>query len=145
MSKPTPNPEAADAPLVLVVDDYADGREACAEYLAFAGFRISEAGTGEEALAKAFRELPAVILMDLSLPDVDGWECMRRLRADERTRATLILAVTAHALDEYARSAREAGADAVVTKPYLMPDLIAEIRRGLTSKAVLQPSRGRRT
>ena len=134
----------AEAPLVLVVDDYPDGREACAEYLAFAGFRVTEAGTGEEALAKSFAEQPQVILMDLSLPDIDGWECMRRLRADERTHAALILAVTAHALDEYARSAREAGADGVITKPYLMPDLIAEIRRGLEARFKLQDSRGRR-
>jgi CheY-like chemotaxis protein len=135
----------AEPPLVLVVDDYPDGREACAEYLAFAGFRVTEAGTGEEALAKSFADTPHVILMDLSLPDIDGWECMRRLRADDRTRSALILAVTAHALDEYARSAREAGADAVITKPYLMPDLIAEIRRGLETRFQLKDSRGRRT
>jgi len=141
----TATPKAADAPLVLVVDDYPDGREACAEYLAFAGFRVTEAGTGEEALAKSFGENPQVILMDLSLPDIDGWECMRRLRVDERTQGTLIIAVTAHALDEYARSAREAGADAVITKPYMMPDLIAEIRRGLDASFKLKSSRGRRT
>ncbi len=140
----SPRPTASESPLVLVVDDYPDGREACAEYLAFAGFRVTEAGTGEEALAKSFAENPQVILMDLSLPDIDGWECMRRLRADERTHAALILAVTAHALDEYARSARDAGADAVITKPYLMPDLIAEIRRGLEARSTLKDSRGRR-
>jgi two-component system OmpR family response regulator len=133
-----------EAPLVLVVDDYLDGREACAEYLAFAGFRVSEAANGAEAMAKAFAEQPHVILMDLSLPDIDGWECMRRMRSDDRTRDTLIIAVTAHALDEYARTAREAGADSVITKPYLMPDLIAAIRRGLDGTP-MHGSRGRAT
>jgi len=122
------------APSVLVVDDYGDGREACVSYLEFTGFRVSEASTGREALDKAFADPPEVILMDLSLPEVDGWECLRRLRADERTRGALMIALTAHALDEYARSAREAGADAVVTKPCMFPDLVAEIERGLAKR-----------
>jgi two-component system cell cycle response regulator DivK len=130
------------APLVLVVDDYQDGREACAEYLAFAGFRVTEASDGAEALRKAFAELPDAVLMDLSLPVIDGWECMVRLRADERTRHMLVIALTAHALDAYVASARDAGADSVITKPCVLPELVQAIRRGLAARDLAKAERG---
>ena len=81
---------AADSskPLVLVVDDYQDAREMYAEYLEFSGFRVEQATNGAEALDKAFALLPDVILMDLSLPIIDGWEATRRLKGDERTRTS---------------------------------------------------------
>jgi CheY-like chemotaxis protein len=119
------------APLVLVVDDYADGREMCAEYLTYSGFRVEQAEDGNEALEKAFRDRPDVVLMDLSLPGIDGWEATRRLKADPRTRDVRIIALTAHALETYAEQAREAGCDAIVTKPCLPSELAAEVRRQL--------------
>lgn len=122
----------APAPLVLVVDDYTDGRELLVEYLSFSGFRVEQAADGPEALDKARALLPDVILMDLSLPTLDGWEVTRRLRADAATRATRIIAVTAHALESHAESSRAAGCDAVVTKPCLPADLLVEVRRQLT-------------
>ena len=75
---------ARSGALVLVVDDYEDAREMYAEYLAYSGFRVAEARTGVEALEKAFELLPDLILMDLSLPVMDGWEATRRLKADAR-------------------------------------------------------------
>src|SRR4051812_26747627 len=75
-----------EAPLVLVVDDSEDGRLICAEYLAFRGFRVVTAIDGEEALMLAADLLPDLILMDLSLPIVDGWEATRHLQRNERTR-----------------------------------------------------------
>jgi CheY-like chemotaxis protein len=121
----------SQTPLVLIVDDYAEGREICAEYLAFRGYRVATAEDGLEAIEKALELLPDVILMDLSLPRLDGWEASRRIRADARTRHIPILALTAHALSSARRRALEAGCDAVVTKPCPPRDLEAAVRRQL--------------
>lgn len=122
-------------PLVLVVDDYQDAREMYAEYLEFSGFRTVEARNGQEALAQAFALTPDVILMDLSLPVMDGWEATRRLRADERTRNIPIVALTGHALTGQEDGAKDAGCDAYVTKPCLPDALVREIRRILGARA----------
>lgn len=121
----------AEPPLVLIVDDVDDGREICAEYLQFRGFRVATAADGLEALEKAFELLPDLILMDLSLPKLDGWEATRRLKQDERTRTIPVIALTAHALVSTHERAREAGCDAVVTKPVLPRELEQEVRRQL--------------
>jgi two-component system, cell cycle response regulator DivK len=121
-------------PLVLVVDDVDHGREIFAEYLEFRGFRVATAADGLEALEKAFDLRPDVILMDLSLPGIDGWEATRRLKSDERTRAIPIIALTAHALASAHEKAREVGCNAVVTKPCLPKDLEQEVRRQLEAR-----------
>ena len=120
-------------PLVLVVDDMVDGREICAEYLSFRGYRVATAADGHEALAKAFELLPHMILMDLSLPGIDGWEVTRRLKRDDRTRAIPVIALTAHALPSARDEALAAGCDAVVTKPCLPKELEAAVRRQIDS------------
>ncbi|HUF79384.1 MAG TPA: response regulator [Thermoanaerobaculia bacterium] len=119
------------APLVLVVDDFAAGRELCAEYLSFRGYEVATATDGAEALNKAFELEPDVILMDLSLPAIDGWEATRRLRSDPRTRAIKIIALTAHALEAERARALEAGCDEVVTKPVIPRELELVVRRQL--------------
>lgn len=119
------------APLVLVVDDFQDNREMFAEYLSFSGFRVAEAATGREALELAFKLLPDLILMDLSLPEIDGWEATRYLKNDPRTQRIPIVALTGHALAGHSREAREAGCDAFLTKPCLPDALVLEIRRVL--------------
>jgi two-component system, cell cycle response regulator DivK len=129
-----------DAPLVLIVDDYAEGREICAEYLAFRGYRVATAEDGLDALDKTRALLPDVILMDLSLPRLDGWETSRRLKGDERTRHIPIIALTAHALSSARDRAVAAGCDSVVTKPCLPRDLEAEVRRHLGMPAPDLPS-----
>jgi two-component system, cell cycle response regulator DivK len=121
-------------PLVLVVDDVAHGREIFAEYLEFRGFRVATAADGQEAIDQAFELHPDVILMDLSLPKVDGWEATRRLKADDRTRNIPIIALTAHALAAAHDKAMEVGCDAVVTKPCLPKDLEQEVRRQLDAR-----------
>jgi two-component system, cell cycle response regulator DivK len=121
-------------PLVLVVDDVAHGREIFAEYLEFRGFRVATAADGQEAIDQAFELHPDVILMDLSLPKVDGWEATRRLKADDRTRDIPIIALTAHALAAAHDKAMEVGCDAVVTKPCLPKDLELEVRRQLDAR-----------
>lgn len=118
-------------PLVLVVDDFAAGRELCAEYLTFRGYQVATAVDGAEALSKARDLLPDVILMDLSLPQIDGWEATRILRCDERTRHIKIVALTAHALSSERDRALAAGCDQVVTKPVVPRELEREVRRQL--------------
>jgi two-component system, cell cycle response regulator DivK len=122
-------------PLVLVVDDVAHGREIFAEYLEFRGFRVATAADGLEALDKAFELLPDVILMDLSLPQLDGWEATKRLKGDERTKTIPIIALTAHALASAHDKAMAAGCDSVVTKPCVPRDLEAEVRRQLAARS----------
>ena len=124
------NPHA-DKPLVLVVDDFQDNREMYCEYLAFAGFRVIEAANGQEAVDQAFEKLPDVIIMDLSLPVMDGWEATRLLKRDARTRTIPVVALTGHALAGHSKGARDAGCDAFLAKPCLPDQLVAEIRRML--------------
>jgi two-component system cell cycle response regulator DivK len=125
--------EAGQA-LVLVVEDYQDAREMYAAYLQFSGYRVAEATDGLEAIEKTLELLPDIILMDLALPKMDGWEATRRLKSDERTKDIPIVALTGHALAGFAEGARVAGCDAFVTKPCLPDALVAEIQRMLASR-----------
>jgi CheY-like chemotaxis protein len=119
----------ADRPRVLLVDDYPDAREMYAEYLEFSGFEVVEAENGMEALQRAVETSPDIILMDLSLPVMDGWEATRRLKADKRTAPIPVVALTGHALAGISEGAKKAGCDAFVTKPCLPEDLVKEIRK----------------
>jgi CheY-like chemotaxis protein len=121
------------APLILVVDDYQDAREMYAEYLQFSGFRVAEAKNGNEAVEQAFKLKPDLILMDLSLPGMDGWEATRRLKADDSTKQIPIVALTGHALAGASEGAKRAGCDSFVTKPCLPDDLVIEVRRMLSA------------
>ena len=118
-----------EQPLVLVVEDYQDAREMYAAYLQFSGFDVAEAGNGIEAIEKTRELLPDIVLMDLALPRMDGWEATRRLKNDPKTRHIPIVALTGHALAGHAEGAREAGCDAFVTKPCLPDALVTEIKR----------------
>jgi CheY-like chemotaxis protein len=118
-------------PLVLVVDDYQDAREMYAEYLKASGFRVEEARTGVEAVAKAREVKPDCILMDLSLPGIDGWEATRQLKADNSTHHIPVVAITGHASELASRDARAAGCAAFVLKPALPDAVVAEVRKAL--------------
>ena len=122
-----------DAPLILVVDDYQDAREMYAEYLQYSGFRVAEAKNGNEAVAQARSLRPDLILMDLSLPGMDGWEATRVLKADDATKHIPIVALTGHALAGASEGARKAGCDSFVTKPCLPDDLVVEVKRMLNA------------
>jgi two-component system cell cycle response regulator DivK len=124
----------SDRPRVLLVDDYPDAREMYTEYLEFSGFEVVEAGNGMEALQRAIDTSPDIILMDLSLPVMDGWEATRRLKADERTASIPVVALTGHALAGISEGAKKAGCDAFVTKPCLPEDLVREIRKILDNR-----------
>ncbi len=120
-------PPSTRAPLVLVVDDFDDNRLLYVSTIAEAGYAVDEATNGQEALDKIGSQRPAVIIMDLSMPVVDGWEATRRIKADPRTRDIVIIAVTGHATNYGLQRAKDAGAEAVLTKPCLPEDLLRTI------------------
>lgn len=126
---------ARERPLVLLVEDYEDTLDILTEGMTAEGFDVATATSGYEAIDKATELLPDIVLMDLSLPEMDGWEATRRLKADPRTRDICIVALTAHALDSHAERASEVGCDAFVTKPFLLDQLIHEVRRLLSQRA----------
>jgi two-component system cell cycle response regulator DivK len=119
------------SPLVLIVDDFEDNRSMYAVYLSYSGYDVVEAADGREAIEVARSKMPDVIVMDISLPVMDGWEATRRLKADERTRNIPIIALTGHALAGQGRTAREAGCDAFLSKPCL-PEMLVEKVQELT-------------
>lgn len=102
---------------ILVVEDYEDTRLMMRLELEQRGYYIVEAGDGEEAVRTAWRECPNIILMDLSLPKLDGFEAVKRIREDEQMRDVVIVAVTAHQEPLYRANALETGFNAFVTKP----------------------------
>ena len=116
---------------VLVVDDFPDGRELVAEYLAFRGFVVHVACDGEEALVIARKVRPEIVLMDLSMPGIDGWQAARTLKNDPTTQAITVIAVTAHALKPETDAAREAGCDGVICKPFDLATLADALPRVL--------------
>jgi len=108
------------------------------EYLTFSGFDMMQAANGLEALRQAQANPPHIVVMDLSLPEMDGWETTRRLREDARTADIPILALTGHALADFSRRAKQAGFEGFLTKPCLPEDLVAEIRRILDARPASQ-------
>ena len=118
-------------PLILIVDDNADAREMYALYLAHAGFRAAEAADGETAIEMAKRDRPDVILMDATMPRLDGWEAARRLKGDADTRGIPLIMLTAHAFAEHRDRAAAVGADLFLAKPVLPDALALEIRKVL--------------
>jgi two-component system cell cycle response regulator DivK len=102
---------------VLHVEDVEENRRVVRQILGRLGITLIEAGDGEEGVAAAQRERPDLILMDLSLPVLDGWEATRRLKADPATRHIPVVAVTAHAMYGDEQRARAAGCDGYVAKP----------------------------
>lgn len=125
----------ASAAPVLIVDDVEDNREVYSQILEFEGFAVATAASGEECLEKVAHARPALILMDLGLPSMDGWEVTRRLKADPRTRDIPIVVLTAHAERKALSGAVDAGADAVLTKPCLPEVIVEEVKRRLSAGA----------
>lgn len=120
------------SPLALLVDSDADGRQMYAEWLRFSGFRVAEATSSREALARVRVMRPHIITTGIGLPGEDGCSLIVQLKADARTRDIPIIAVTGHAEPTLLQRARRAGCDAVLTKPCLPSRLVAEIQRLLT-------------
>jgi CheY-like chemotaxis protein len=104
-------------PRVLVVDDYDDVREMYVDYLRYLGFDADGAVNGREAVRKSITQRQSLVVMDLAMPVLDGWEATRILRADRRTRDIPIIVLTGQAQPENIARAKEVGADEVVVKP----------------------------
>jgi two-component system, cell cycle response regulator DivK len=112
---------------ILVVEDQEDNRQILRDLLASAGFRMVEAHDGREALTLARSERPDLILMDIQLPILDGYEATRGIKRDPELKDIPIIAVTSYALSGDEERAREAGCDAYVAKPYSTRLLLAKI------------------
>jgi two-component system cell cycle response regulator DivK len=113
---------------ILVVEDQADNRQILHDLLTSVGYEVIEADNGEEALTVAATERPDLILMDIQLPLLDGYEATRRIKSDPALCAIPIIVVTSYALSGDEPKARAAGCDAYVTKPYSPRALLAKIR-----------------
>lgn len=114
---------------VLVVEDDFDTRLAYRTLLEHAGWTVREAGDGEQALRVAVDAVPRVVVVDISIPLLDGWETTRRLKLDVRTRDVPVLLVTAHDLDEDRERARELGCAGYLVKPVTGADLVSTVER----------------
>jgi two-component system cell cycle response regulator DivK len=114
---------------ILVVEDNEMNRDMLSRRLERKGFSIVTAVDGEEGLAKASSERPDLILMDMSLPVMDGWEATRRLKAAEGTSRIPIIALTAHAFSDDRDKAVTAGCDDFDTKPIELPRLLEKMNR----------------
>ncbi|HEY3820813.1 MAG TPA: response regulator [Polyangiaceae bacterium] len=121
--------------VVLVVDDFEDNRAMYAEYLRHAGYHVIEAENGREAVDRARESLPDLVVMDLALPVMDGWEATRALKGDARTRVIPVIALTGHAMAGHSKGAREAGCDEFLTKPCLPKTLLEKVQGILARRA----------
>ena len=118
--------------LILAVEDQEDNMQILRDLLTSAGYQIIEAENGKDALAAVTKRRPDLILIDIQIPIIDGYEVTRRIKADPALRSIPIIAVTSHALTEGERKARDAGCDDFVAKPYSPRQLLAKIRQYLT-------------
>ncbi len=116
-------------PKVLLVEDNEMNRDMLSRRLIRRGFEVVVAVDGEQGVAAAAQEHPDIILMDMSLPVLDGWEATRRLKASEATRSIPVIALTAHAMSGDRDKALEAGCDDYDTKPIELPRLLEKIGR----------------
>jgi CheY-like chemotaxis protein len=127
--------EKREKRLVLIVDDFEDNRAMYSVFLAYSGYDVLEASDGVEAVEVASRALPDIVVMDLSLPLMDGWEATRRLKGDARTRHIPIIALTGHALSGHTQDAAEAGCDAFLAKPCRPESLVEKVQELLRESA----------
>jgi two-component system cell cycle response regulator DivK len=116
---------------ILVIEDQEDNRRILRDLLSSAGFEIIEAGTGEEGVSMAEAQHPDLILMDIQLPGLDGYEATRRIKANPTLNPIPIIAVTSYALSGDEGKARDAGCDGYVTKPFSPRALLAKVREYL--------------
>ena len=114
---------------ILVVEDNEKNMKLFRDVLGATGYRTLEATTGGEAVEMATEHTPDLVLMDIQMPDIDGVEALRRLRADARTATLRVLAVTAQAMQGDREHFLAAGFDGYLSKPVNVADLIATVRR----------------
>lgn len=121
--------DGATKKTVLLVEDNEDNLVVYRTILDHVGYNVLEARDGEEGVRRARQEHPDLILMDISIPKIDGWEATRRLKADQATRDIPIIALTAHALEEDRERALAAGCDGYLAKPVEPRRVVEEVQR----------------
>ena len=121
---------------ILVVEDDEANQELVTRFLRREGFEVIHASDGMTGVALALAEVPDLILMDLSLPELDGWEATRRIRANPVTAAIPVIALTAHAFAEEVKQALQAGCNQFETKPVAYRRLIKKIRELLNPEVL---------
>jgi CheY-like chemotaxis protein len=114
---------------VLIVEDNEDNRLIYSQYLTHGGFRVLEAANGAEGVEVARRERPDLVLMDISMPVMDGLAATRMLKADAELSSIPVIALTAHAMASDEVMAREAGCDGYISKPVMPKDVKKEVER----------------
>ena len=113
---------------ILVVEDTEDNRQILRDLLGMAGYTVVEAQNGAEGVAMAAEHKPDLILMDIQMPVMDGYEATRRIKAEPALKTIPIVAVTSYALSGDEEKAREAGCDAYIAKPYSPRQMLARVR-----------------
>lgn len=121
---------------ILYVEDNADNVYMLTRRLARVGYEVLVAGDGQQGIEMARAEAPALILMDLSLPVLDGWQATRALKAAPETRAIPVIALSAHALEGEREKALDAGCDEFETKPVDLPQLLGKIKALIETEQV---------
>jgi len=116
-------------PKILLIEDNEMNRDMLSRRLTKRGYEVSIAVDGAEGLEKARSEAPDLILMDMSLPVIDGWEATRQLKSEDATRGIPVVALTAHAMSTDRDKALEAGCDAYETKPVELPRLLETMEK----------------
>ena len=114
-------------PRILIVEDNELSRDMLSRRLEKRGYEVATAADGEEGIAKASADEPDLILMDLAMPVLDGWEATRRIKAGDRTSGIPVIGLSAHAMAEDAERARRVGCDDCDTKPVELPRLLSKI------------------
>jgi CheY-like chemotaxis protein len=131
------NTNRAAAPVVLLVEDHDSSADGYAQLLTGAGYRVARAKNGYEALAEVSREAPSIVLLDLKLPKLDGWDLLQRLKADVSMAPVPIIVVTGDSLPTHHEMALSRGAVAVLSKPIVPGELLTVVRDVL---ARMEPS-----
>jgi two-component system, cell cycle response regulator DivK len=117
--------------LILAVEDQEDNMQILRDLLTSAGYEMIEAENGPQALEAVAARQPDLILMDIQIPIIDGYEATRRIKADPKTKSIPVIAVTSHALGDGEEKARAAGCDDFVAKPYSPRQLLAKVTQYL--------------
>ena len=126
--------------LILIAEDDADNREGYAEYLTYLGYRVEQAADGDAALRAARQLHPDVILLDLALPVMDGWEVARQVKSAPETHDILVIALSACVFPDDVRRAASSGCDLFLDKPCYPQTVAQEIER-LLARRDLKPAR----
>lgn len=122
------------APRILIVDDHTDTRVILRHYFEAMGFAVDEAEDGQQALARLQERRPAVLVLDIQMPHLDGIGVLRVIRADDALRDLPVLALSAHAMSEEVREISAAGADAYLSKPAHPKDVVSAVRTLIASR-----------